>query len=100
MKGIGRALAGAGKTNEAVRAFELVLKLSPDTASSEEDLGIAFSRAGQLEDAASHLERAVQLDPLLLSAGTALQEVYRSQGAVEKAEALAQRMRRTMLSLP
>jgi tetratricopeptide (TPR) repeat protein len=97
LKGIGRAVLAAGHTAEALKAFEWVLKLAPDSAAGEEELGVAFWRSGQLEDAASHLERALKLDPLLLSAGTALQEVYREQGNSDKADALAERMRRAML---
>jgi hypothetical protein len=100
LKGIGRALLAGGQPVEALTAFEWALKLAPDNATSEEDLGVAFLRAGQLENAGPHLERAVSLDPLLLSAGTALQEVYRRQGNSDKADALAERMRRAMLGLP
>src|SRR5580658_9693265 len=100
LKGIGRALLLGREPAEAVKAFEQVLQLTPNNAASEEDVGIAFLEAGQNDNAASHLERAVQLDPLLLSAGTALQAVYRKQGNDNKADALAERMRRTMLNLP
>jgi hypothetical protein len=99
LKGIGRAVLAAGHPAEALKGFELVLKLAPDSATSEEDLGVAFLRSGQLENAASHLEQALKMDPLLLSAGTALREVYKQQGNSDKADALAERMRRTMLGL-
>ena len=100
LKGIGRALLLGGQPLEALKAFEWVLRLTPNSATCEEDVGIAFLQSGQIEKAAAHLERALELDPLLLSAGTALQEVYRRQGNHEKAETLADRMRRTMLNLP
>lgn len=100
LKGLGRALLLGGQPAEALKAFELVLKLAPDSATSEENAGLACLQSGQLENAASHLERAVKLDPLLLSAGTALQEVYRRQGNTEKADDLAERMRRAMLNAP
>jgi Flp pilus assembly protein TadD len=100
LKGIGRALLLGREPVEALKAFERVLQLTPNNAASEEDVGAAFLASGQNENAASHLERAVQLDRLLLSAGTALQAVYRKQGNDNKADALAERMRRTMLNLP
>jgi tetratricopeptide (TPR) repeat protein len=100
LKGIGRALLLGREPVEALKAFERVLQLMPNNAASEEDAGAAFLAAGQNENAASHLERAVQLDPLLLSAGSALQAVYRKQGKDDKADALAERMRRAMLNLP
>jgi len=99
LKGIGRAVLAAGHPDEALKAFEWALKLAPNDAVDEEELGIAFLRSGQLQNAASHLERALKLDPLMLSAGTALQEVYRNQGNSDKAEALAERMRRAMLGM-
>jgi tetratricopeptide (TPR) repeat protein len=99
LKGIGRALLIGGQPIEALKAFEWVLRLAPDNAANEEDVGIASFQSGQLEKAVLHLEKAVKLDPLLLSAGTALQEVYRRQGDEQKADALAERMRRLMLNL-
>ena len=65
----------------------------PDNAASEEDVGVAFLESGQVEKAASHLERALELDPLLLPAATTLEEVYRRRGEGEKASALAGRIR-------
>ena len=100
LRAIGRALLAGGRSAEALKAFEMVLKLAPDSATNEEELGTALLRAGDLQSAASHLERAVRLDPLLLSGGTALQEVYRRQGHDDQADALEERMRRTMLGLP
>jgi tetratricopeptide (TPR) repeat protein len=100
LRGIGRALLLGREPNEALKAFERVLQLTPASAASEEDVGTAFLESAQIERAATHLERALQLDPLLLSAGTALQAVYRKQGDDKKADALADRMRRTMLNLP
>jgi hypothetical protein len=100
LNGIGRALLAGGQPLEALKAFEWVLRLMPDSATSEEDVGLAYLQSGEIGKAASHLERALELDPLLLSAGTALQEVYRRQGHSEKADALAERMRRAMLNLP
>jgi tetratricopeptide (TPR) repeat protein len=99
LKGIGHAVLAAGYPAQALKAFEWALKLAPGSATSEEELGAALLQSGQLENAASHLERALNLDPLLLSAGTSLQQVYRRQGNSGKADALAERMRRTMLGL-
>lgn len=96
LKGIGRALLLGKQPVEALRAFERVRELLPDSAVAEEDVGVACLEAGQADQATAHLERAMSLDPLLLSAATALQEVYKKQGTPEKANALADRMRRTM----
>jgi predicted CXXCH cytochrome family protein len=97
LKGIGRALQAGGKPLEALKAFEWVLRLAPDNASNEMDVGINDLASGKLDQAASHLERALELDPLLLSAGTALQQAYRKQGNEAGADALAEKMRRAMI---
>ena len=94
LKGIGRALLLGKEPREALLAFERVLQLVPNNATSEEDVGVACLESGQVEKAASHLERALELDPLLLTAASSLQEVYRKQGKSEKAAALGDRMRR------
>jgi tetratricopeptide (TPR) repeat protein len=91
-----RALLLGKEPLEALKAFERVLQLMPDNAASEEDAGVACLESGQVEKAATHLERALELDPLQLSAATALQAVYRRQGKNEKAVALGDRMRRAM----
>jgi hypothetical protein len=96
LKGIGRALLLGKHPLEALRAFERVLQLEPNNSINEEDVGTAFLESGQVEKAASHLERAMELDPLQLSAATALQEVYRRQGHNEKAAALADQIRSRM----
>lgn len=96
--GIGQALLAGGQPLESLKAFEWVLRLSPDNAKAEEYAGIASQAAGQFENAVSHLEHAIELDPLLLSAGARLQEVYRRQGREAKADALAESMRRRMLN--
>ena len=100
LRGIGRALLLGKEPLEALRAFERVLQLMPDNAVSEEDVGIACLESGQVEKAAAHLERALELDPLQLSAATALQAAYRKQGDNEKAAALGDRIRRAMQTSP
>jgi hypothetical protein len=100
LKGIGRALLLGKEPLEALIAFERVLQLVPNNATNEEDVGIACLESGQVEKAATHLERALELDPLLLSAATALQQVYRRQGDNEKATALGDRVRHAMIGSP
>jgi Flp pilus assembly protein TadD len=100
LRGIGRALLLGKESVEALRAFERVLQLVPDSANGEEDAGVASLEAGQLGKAAAHLERALTLDPLQLSAAAALQEVYRKQGLKEKGDALANRIRLAMSGRP
>ena len=100
LKALGHALLLGREPAQALLASERVLQLMPASASGEEDVGIALLQSSQLPAAASHLERALELDPLLLSAATALQGVYRRQGDNQKADALGDRMRRLLLNLP
>jgi hypothetical protein len=96
LRAIGRVLLLGKEPREALKAFDRVLALDHDNARSEEDAGVVCLEAGQVDKAASHLERALQLDPLLITAATALEEVYRKQGAPEKAVNLAERIERDL----
>ena len=100
LRGIGRALLLGKEPREALKAFEQVRQLAPANATSEEDVGTACLESGQMEQAAAHLTRALELDPLLLSAATALQAVYQKIGDKEKAAALARQMQRAMRHSP
>jgi hypothetical protein len=96
LKGIGRALLLGREPLEAMRAFQRVVDLAPHEAGNEEALGIAYLESGQAEPAAAHLERAMELDPLLLSAATTLREVYRKQGRIEQADRLDNLLERAL----
>ncbi|MGA7240071.1 MAG: hypothetical protein WBY44_30595 [Bryobacteraceae bacterium] len=96
LRGIGRALVLGKQPLEALRAFGRVLELAPATATNEEDVGVSCLEAGELENAALHLERALSLDPLSLTAATALEEAYRKQGRPEKSDALQNKIRLAM----
>jgi Flp pilus assembly protein TadD len=96
LEGIGRALLLGKEPREAVRAFERVAQLLPSSAKAEEDLGVAYVESGQVENGAAHLRRALELDPLSLSAAGALEQLYRKQGDVEKADAVAAEIRRAI----
>jgi tetratricopeptide (TPR) repeat protein len=96
LRAIGRVLLLGKEPREALRAFDRVLELDHNNARSEEDAGVACLEAGQVDQAASHLQRALALDPLLLTAATALEEVYRKQGEPGKASALANRIERDL----
>jgi tetratricopeptide (TPR) repeat protein len=96
LQGIGKALLLGKQPLEALRAFERALELAPNSAINQKDAGIACLESGQLDKAAAHLERSLELDNLMLPASTALQEVYRRQGKAEKATALADKLRRVL----
>jgi Tfp pilus assembly protein PilF len=85
---------------EALRAFERVLQLTLDNPISEQNVGLAWNAAGQSDKAAAHLERCLELDPLLLPAAATLMNVYHQQGDAAKESALAERIRQAMKVTP
>jgi Flp pilus assembly protein TadD len=93
---LGTVLLTAKQPAEAERRFRLALQLRPDFAPYEVNLGDALLEKGDLAGAFEHLERAVQLDPLLPQAVHLLDRVYRMRGEVAKAERLTARYRTAM----
>lgn len=96
LRALGQCLLAVGQPLEAAGVYERVLQLGPDSAVAEADTGKAWMRAGQMDKAADHLERAVKLDPLLLPAAESLLDVYRRQGDQDKVYALADRVRQAL----
>jgi hypothetical protein len=96
LNGLGMALLLGKEPREALRAFERVLELTPGNPISEQNVGMAWNAAGQPDKAAAHLERCLDLDPLLLPAAATLMNVYRQQGDAAKESALADRIRQAM----
>jgi predicted Zn-dependent protease len=78
---------------EALIAFERVLALAPANPASEQNVAMALIESGQPEKAVPHLERCLELDPLLLPAAASLMGVYRQSGDDDKARALSARIR-------
>ncbi len=95
-KAIGVALLEGNQAQEAKIAFDRVLELDPNDALNQENAGRADFAFGNIELAAKHFEKALELDPLLLSSAGLLEEIYRKQNQPERESALAERMRRAM----
>lgn len=93
---LGQSLVRIRRPLDAADYFERVLKLGPDSAVTESAAGTAWMQAGHTEKAVGHLERAIQLDPLLLPAAEALMQAYRRQGDSDKLAALGERVREAM----
>lgn len=96
LRALGNAFLAVRQPRDALRRFERVLELEPASALDEANVGTAWLRSGRLDRAAVHLERAVQMDPLLLPTVEALMEVYGQMGEVEKAAALSERVRQAL----
>ena len=93
LRAIGRTLLLGKHPDEALWAFGRVLELTPGNAGSEEDVGNAWIEAGKLQEAITHLEKAMAIDPLLLTAATSLEAAYRQAGQTDKAEELVRRIK-------
>ncbi len=81
---------------EAEHRFAAALQLRPNYAPYEVNEASALLDSGKIAEATQHLERAVQLDPLLQQAVELLSYVYRAQGQQSKAEDLLGHYRRAM----
>jgi len=93
---LGTALRARNEPVAAARLFETVIKLRPADPIAEENAGMAWMDAGEKETAARHLERALELDPLLLPDIESLLAIYREVGDVAKENELMNRVRQAM----
>lgn len=96
LSAFGIALMAGNQSREARFAFERLLQIDPRNPAYEENAGRADLAIGNLDEAAQHLERALQLDPLLLSAAGALENLYERQGKSSETAAVAERVRNAM----
>lgn len=92
----GVVLLQGNQEQEAKIAFDRALELDPSEAINEENAARADLACGDIEQATKHLEKAVSIDPLLLSSIELLESVYKKQGELAKEAALAERIRLAM----
>lgn len=97
---LGTVLLKGKQPAEAERRFARALELQPNYAPYEVNMAVALLAAGNTmeatQEATRHLERAVQLDPLLQQGVELLDHVYRMQNENSKADALMSRYRAAM----
>ena len=60
---MGLTLASAGKIDEAIQEFRIVLKARPDDAEMWCNLGILLEGQGKTAEAMEQYRRALQIDP-------------------------------------
>jgi tetratricopeptide (TPR) repeat protein len=83
---LGNAYVISGRIADGVRTFARLLLLDPNNALAHQNLGAAQLQGKDYKAAEASLRRAVQLDPSLAGAYTALGVVLASTG--RKAEAI------------
>ncbi len=52
-----------GRVNEAIEHSKQALRIRPNDANSQNNLGLALLQTGNTKDAATHLEKALEIDP-------------------------------------
>ena len=81
LEALARAQYDAGRYTEAMAAFTALTALNPTDDYAQFGLGLAASRAGELQVAAEHLSLAVAMRPDLVHYGRALRRVRALQAA-------------------
>jgi tetratricopeptide (TPR) repeat protein len=79
---------GAPGQKEAVEAVQRSVQLDPNISQSQELLGKLLARDGRFAEAATHLERAITLDPENVAATYQLAQVYNRKGDTSRAKEL------------
>jgi protein O-mannosyl-transferase len=85
--GLGRALVGLGRPDEAIAVFREALAHDFLTAGIHTDLGVALARAGRHDEAVAHFEMAASLNPRSAAARNNLGGALVRQERLEEAVA-------------
>jgi tetratricopeptide (TPR) repeat protein len=93
---LGNILLKGKQPGEAELRFARALRLRPNYAPYEVNLAVSLLDQSKVAEGAQHLERAVQLDPLLQQGVELVSQVYRSQGEEARADGLLSRYRQAM----
>lgn len=80
MNAFGYRLLGAGKEEDAVRAFALNVEAYPESANAHDSLAEAYERSGRREEAAAEYRRALELDPRMGSSREGLRRLGQEGG--------------------
>ena len=80
------SLRQAGRIQEAVSIYNLILQIRPDFSEALYNLGVALGELGQLEEAEKVYLRAIRANPELASAYNNLGDLYLKQGRLDEAE--------------
>ena len=73
-------------TKEAIRLNQLVVKLSPDDAESLYNLGISYSRIGELNNSKLAFKKAIKINPEFIEAFNNLGLILNQLGEINEAE--------------
>jgi tetratricopeptide (TPR) repeat protein len=81
----GEDLAGAGRLDEAIGAFQEALRHTPSSADVHEDLGLVLFARGRIDEAVAAYREALRFNPVLAEAHDSLGRAYLAQHKVTEA---------------
>jgi tetratricopeptide (TPR) repeat protein len=84
LEALARAQYDAGRYREAIDSFSALIRVNPTDDYAQFGLGLAASRAGELELAAEHLALAVAMRPDLTHYARALRGVRTRRGVAKE----------------
>lgn len=93
---LGSVLLRAKQPAEALVRFEKARQLRPDYPPYEVNVAAALLALKRFDPAVEHLQRALQMDPLLQQAVDLLATAYRDKGQEDKASLTLQQYRKAM----
>ena len=83
---VGRALLQVGQIREALQAFSTAVNLGPTSVEAHSGLGVSQTKLEKYVEAATALERALELDPVHPDVRLQLASAYRHLGRSRDAE--------------
>ncbi len=92
LSNIGSAMARTGRMDDAIATLRQVLRIDPDYADAEHNLGVAFLGKRNLAEGIRHLRRAVSLDPEHTDATFNLAQALAIGGKLPEATTLFQKV--------
>jgi tetratricopeptide (TPR) repeat protein len=89
---MGTALYLEKRYGAAVGAFEQAVRFDPISSRKEASLGQVYATLGNQKQAEQHLEKAMEMDSMNLTAAALLISVYERNGELAKAKELSQKI--------
>lgn len=83
---VGNAHASLAQLDEALAAYQTVLKIKPDKAAAYTNIGVVYYQAGQFDEAVQQMQKALELDPTDAETYYMLGATYVQQKKLDEAE--------------
>jgi tetratricopeptide (TPR) repeat protein len=82
---LGHAYAAQGKTDEAIKEYQIAIKIRPDYVNAHNNLGVAYAAQGRTNEAIQEYKTALKLKPDDADVHNNLGVVYTAQGRSDEA---------------